>query len=65
MAKIKPEEIIDHLSSDFRKALKGAVSEIMPGSVVDEYQLFRAFKRWVRRKCSTWERVPDQYVDKD
>jgi hypothetical protein len=63
MARTKPEEIVDDLSSNFRRALKDAVSEILPGAPFDEYALFRAFKRAVRRKCSTWERVSDSNVD--
>jgi hypothetical protein len=63
MARIKAEEIVDHLSSEFRRALKDAVREVKPDIEIDEHALFRAFKRAVRRKCSTWESVPDQYVD--
>jgi len=59
MARIKPEEIVDDLSSEFRRALSDAVSEVLPGVPFDEHELFRAFKRAVRRKCSTWERVRD------
>jgi len=35
----------------------------MPDADFDEYELFRAFKRAVSRKCNTWERVPAQNVD--
>ena len=63
MARIKPEEIVDDLSSEFRRALSDAVSEVLPGVPFDEHELFRAFKRAVRRKCSTWERVRDWHVE--
>jgi len=63
MARIKPEEIVDDLSSEFRRALSDAVSEVLPGASFDEYELFRAFKRAVRRKCGTWERVRDSHVE--
>lgn len=63
MAKIKIEEVIDHLSSEMRKALKDAISEVAPNTNIDEHELFRAFKRAVSRKCSTWERIPDRYVE--
>jgi hypothetical protein len=63
MAKVKIEEIIDHLESDMRKALAEAVREVLPEEEFDPYVLFRAFKRAVGRKCSTWENVPDQYVN--
>ncbi len=63
MARIKPEEIVDDLSSELRPALSETVLEIMPNAQFDEYELFRAFKRTVRRKCSTWERVSDSHVE--
>lgn len=55
-------ELVDHLSSEMRRALKDATQEVFPNVVVDEHELFRAFKRAVGRKCSTWEQVPDRYV---
>jgi hypothetical protein len=63
MARVKPEHIIDDLSSEMRKALGDAVREVLPEAEFDEHALFRAFKRAVRRKCSTWERVKDGHVD--
>jgi len=63
MARIKPEEIVADLSSEFRRALSDAVSEVLPGLSFDEYDLFRAFKRAIRRKCNTWERVRDSHVE--
>lgn len=65
MARVKPEGIIDHLRSEMRRALADAVKEVLPDAAVDEHALFRAFKRAVRRKCSTWEQVPDSDVDHD
>jgi hypothetical protein len=65
MARVEIEEIIDHLSSEIRKALADAVREVVPSADFDEYALFRAFKRAVGRKCSTWEAVPKRYVEAD
>ena len=62
MAKIKIEDIVDHLDSDIRRALEDAVREVSPNATFDSYELFRAFRRAVGRKCNTWEQVPDQYV---
>jgi len=62
MAQIKPEPIVEHLSSQMRRALEAAVSEVIPDVEFDSYELFRAFKRRLRSKCQIWERVPDQYV---
>ena len=64
MAKVKMEELVDHLSTEMRRALEMAVREAVPNAEFDPYALFRAFKRAVGRKCSTWESVPDQYIDK-
>jgi hypothetical protein len=65
MARVKIEYIVDHLSSQFQNALEEAIDECVDeGGEFDPTDLFRAFKRAVGRKCSTWERVPDQYVEK-
>jgi hypothetical protein len=63
MARVKMEEIVEYLSGEMRRALIDAVMEVSPHSNIDEYELYRAFKRAVRRKCGTWERVPDRYVE--
>jgi hypothetical protein len=62
MAQIKPEEIVDHLSSEMRRALERAVKQVIPDAEFNSYSLLRAFKRHVGSACSTWETVPDQYV---
>ena len=63
MARVKIEEVVDHLSTEMRRALGDTVREVLPNANVDEHALFRAFVRAVRRKCNTWERVPDHYVE--
>ncbi len=65
MARVKIEGIIDYLGNDMRKALRDAVEEVVPNTQFDEYELFRTFKRKVNRKCSTWERVPDRFIEND
>jgi hypothetical protein len=65
MARVKIEEIIDHLDHEVRLSLKAAVDDIIPNVRFDERELFRAFKRAVRRKCNTWETVPDEYIEKE
>lgn len=62
MARIKIEAIIGNLDSDIRLALADAVNETVDGAEFDENELFAAFKHAVGRKCNTWERVPDRYV---
>jgi len=63
MARVKIEDVVDHLSSEMRRALEDAIREEIPNAEFDSYALFRAFKRAVYRKCSVWENVPDQYVE--
>jgi hypothetical protein len=63
MGRVKIEDVISHLDSDIRKALEAAVKEILPNAQFDPYELFRAFRRAVGRKCSTWENVPDYYIE--
>jgi hypothetical protein len=63
MARVKVDEIIDHLSSEIRSALAEALSEVAPDADVNEEHFFRAFKKAVYRRCNTWENVPDQYVE--
>jgi len=65
MAKVQMDELVDHLSSEIRRALEDTLAEHFPNAQVDAHEVFRTFRRAVRRKCSTWETVPDQYVEKD
>ena len=65
MAKVKVEEIIDHLDREMRKALEATLIEHFPNQDFDTRTVFRTFKRQVYRKCNTWENVPDKYVEKD
>lgn len=65
MARVKIEDIIDHLSSEMRKSLRDSVNKVIPEVTFDERELFKQFKREVSRKCSTWERVPDRYIDSE
>lgn len=63
MARVKMEEIVDHLSSEMRRALAQTIRQEFPEVDFDERALFRKFRRNVGRRCSTWENVPDHYVD--
>lgn len=62
MARVKPEELVDELSFQFRKALALTVSEMFPGIQFDERELFRAFRKAIHRKCNSWENVNDSIV---
>jgi hypothetical protein len=63
MARVKIEEIIDHLNSDIRRALEETVKTVVPDVNFDAHQLFREFTRNIGRICNTWETVPDQYIE--
>ena len=63
MARVKIDDIVDHLDHEMRAALQDAVHEVLPQARFDEYELFRAFQRHVYNKCALWESVPDHYVD--
>ena len=65
MAKIKIEDIVDHLSNEFRNALVEALNQVVPDADYDELELFREFKRSIYRKCNVWENVPDRFVEKE
>ena len=65
MARIQANEIVDELSSPFRQAIEDAVNEVIPAVNFDSYELFTAFKRALRKKCSNWEYVSDRYVEVD
>lgn len=63
MARVKIEEIIEHLDSDMKRALEAAVKECFPDAQVERQRLFKAFVKQVRKKCGTWENVPDRCID--
>ena len=63
MARVRIESIVEHLSSEMRRALEDAVNETLPEAEVDAHALYRAFRRAVARKCNIWESVPDTYVE--
>jgi hypothetical protein len=64
MARIKVEELLESLDSDLRVALGRAVRSQIPNATFDERTLYKAFCKEAYRKCSIWESVPDQYVEK-
>ncbi len=63
MARVRIEDIVEHLSSDMRRALEDAVRETVQGANFEPYELFRAFRRAVGRTCDTWANVPDNCVE--
>jgi hypothetical protein len=45
MAKVKIEDVVDHLSSEFRRALEETMKEHFPNQSFDTHNVFRTFKR--------------------
>jgi hypothetical protein len=62
MAEVQIEEVVDHLSSEFKKTLDDVMQQYAPNASYDRNELFRFFRRRVYRHCNVWEDVPDQFV---
>ncbi len=65
MARIRPQEIFDHLNPQIRAALDEAVARALPGVEVDRRQLYLEFRRALATKVKQWENVPNAAVDAD
>jgi hypothetical protein len=63
VARVKIEDIIGELESPLSRALENALRKAIPDAEFSRRSLFKAFKREVGRKCSTWERVRDNYAE--
>ncbi len=62
MAKVKIEEVIDHLESEFRDALKATLREHFPDEDFNPRTVFKTFKKQVYQKCNDWERIPNKFI---
>ena len=51
--------------AELKRALEAAVENEFSNLSIDRNSLFKSFVRAVRRKCSTWEQVPDKYIKVD
>ena len=65
MARVKIEDVIESLDYGIKRALEDAVNRTIPNAQFDRNQLFREFRKAVGRKCSTWEKVPDRYIESE
>ncbi len=63
MAQVKIEGVVDHLDTEFKKALDNVMSQFAPGVYYDRNALFRFFLRRVYHHCSVWENVPDHLIE--
>ena len=64
MAKIKIEEIINHLGYEFKKVLSKTIKQEFPDVKFDEIALFNKFKSNVSVELKKWENIPDNLVEK-
>lgn len=62
MAQVDVEEIVDHLSSEFKRALQRTIEKELDVVNPDINQIFRQFKREIHRACNSTEYVPDRCV---
>jgi hypothetical protein len=59
---VKIEDVIDHLESDFKKALAETMKKFAPDIRFNEAEAFRFFLGRVYNHCRVWEPVPDRCV---
>ena len=64
MAKIKIEDVVEHLDTEFKRALEDTFKNLAPNVHFERNSAFRFFVRRVYHHCSVWENVPDSIVDK-
>ena len=64
MAKVKIEDVVYHLDSEFKKALDDTMAAFAPNIAYSRDELFKFFLSRVYKHCSTWENIPDKYIDK-
>ncbi len=62
MAQVSIEQVIEHLRSEVRQALGVAMKDSYPHVAIDDYRLYRAFRRAIRCTCDAWMEVPDDLV---
>jgi hypothetical protein len=62
MAHIKIDDLVDHLDSEFKKALDDTMRHFAPEAQYDRTRLFKFFLTRVYHHCSVWENIPDKLV---
>jgi hypothetical protein len=65
MAKIKIEEVVYALDTQFKKALENTVKKMIPEAQVDNRILFVEFRKELYRQCQSWESVPNACVQRE
>jgi hypothetical protein len=65
MAKIKIEELVYALDTQFKKALENTAKKICPEKEIDGMMLFVEFRKELYRQCQSWESVPNACVQRE
>ncbi len=65
MARIKIEEVVYALDTQFKKALEGTVKKMCPDCSYDSLMLFVEFRKELYRQCQSWESVPNSCVQRE
>ena len=62
MAKVKIEELIDHLDRDIRKAFEATLREHFADQQYTAREVFKTFQKQIGKKCNAWEEVPNKFI---
>jgi hypothetical protein len=65
MAKIKIEEVVYALDTQFKKALENTIKKMIPDVKVDSRMLFVEFRKELYRQCQSWESIPNSCVQRE
>jgi hypothetical protein len=65
MARIKIEELVYALDTQFKKALESTVKKTCPECSFDSMLLFVEFRKELYRQCQSWESVPNSCVQRE
>jgi len=64
MARIKLDEIFNHLGYEIKKSLANTIKKEFPNLEFDQHKLYKEFVENVSRESKKWEQVPDDAVEK-
>ena len=65
MAKIKVEELVYALDTQFKKALENTIKKVCPEKEVDSMILFVEFRKELYRQCQSWESIPNSCIQRE
>jgi hypothetical protein len=65
MAKIKIEEVVYALDTQFKKALENTIKKMIPGAEYDSRMLFVEFRKELNRECQGWQYIPNSCVQRE